>query len=286
VLGDAGQTADLWAFQLHGAARRLTHSSSWYSGPSIAPDGGTVAYVKQDAWGSNVYAVPFAGGAERPVTSDSGSRQVVRWLPGGRQISAIVLARGAAGSITQEVSGLETGLRRVVKLDAGLVIVAWMPDRTALAERIDYRGLAVVDSTGRTLRALPFADSLGTLGGLALAPDGREAAVVTSRPGLTRVYAMRLADGAVRRVMDLAPETGVHRQLARWATDSYLYFSRVMGVGQPELWRVPVRGGALARYSALPVACNQGTISLSSDAQAGACLVYDNRPDLWLVERK
>lgn len=286
VLGDAGQTADLWAFELHGAARRLTHSSSWYSGPSIAPDGGTVAYVKQDAWGSNVYMVPFAGGAERPVTSDSGARQVVRWLPGGRQISAVVLASGTAGSITQEVSGLETGLRRVVNLDAGLVIVAWMSDGTALAERIDYRGLAVVDSIGRTLRALPFADSLGTLGGLALAPDGREAALVTNRPGLSRVYTMRLADGAVRRVIDLVPEAGVHRQLGRWASDGYLYFSQVMGVGQPELWRLPAQGGALQRYAAFSVACNQGTISLSGDARTGACLVHDNRPDLWLVERR
>jgi hypothetical protein len=25
---------------------------------------------------------------------------------------------------------------------------------------------------------------------------------------------------------------------------------------------------------------------LSADAQNGACLVYDDRPDLWLVERR
>jgi tRNA A-37 threonylcarbamoyl transferase component Bud32 len=287
VVGEAGQTTDLWAFALGGASRRLTHSSTSYSGAAVSPDGRTVAYVKHDAWGSNVYTVPFAGGAERPVTQDSGTRQVVRWLPGGQEISDVVLGGGGTSAITQEVAGLETGLRRTVSPDPGLVIVGWLPDRTALAEQINGRGMAVVDSTGRMLRSLPFADSLGTLGGLALSPDGREAALLMIRAGAsTGVYAMRLSDGALRHVTDVAPAAGVHRLLERWANDGYLYVSQVVGVGRPELWRLPSSGGALQRYAAIPVDCRQSTISLSRDARSGACLVYDDRPDLWLVERK
>jgi len=57
-------------------------------------------------------------------------------------------------------------------------------------------------------------------------------------------------------------------------------------VGQPELWRLKAQGGALQRFTAFPVACSEGTVTLSLNAQVGACLLYDNRPDLWLVERK
>jgi hypothetical protein len=97
---------------------------------------------------------------------------------------------------------------------------------------------------------------------------------------------MRLADGAVRHIADLGSQPGVHLLLERWASDGYLYLSRVVGVGQAELWRLPARGGALAHAATFPVACRQGTISLSRDGRAGACLVSDDRPDLWLVERK
>jgi Tol biopolymer transport system component len=286
VFGDAGQTVDVWAFTTSGAARRLTHSSAWYFDPAIAPDGGRVAYVKQDAWGANVYTVLFAGGDERPVTSDSGSRQLLMWLPGARAISDIVLTGGGASAFSQEVTDLGTGLRRVMTTAPGTVVIRWLPDGTALTEEIAGQTLALADSTGHTIRQLPLPDSLGELTGLAASPDDRELAMATSRPGVVRIFAMRIAGGASRHVADLSVAPGVHLVLERWATDGFLYFSRQAGLAQPDLWRLPARGGTLDRFATLPVACSQGTITLTRDAREGACLVYDNRPDLWLVERK
>ena len=286
VVGDAGVTMDVWAFPVGGPARRLTHSSSWYFSPAISLDGKTVAYVKQDAWGTNVYAVPVAGGAERPVSADSGIRQVVAWTYDGRRISDVLVASTGNGAITQEISELATGQRRLLPLEPGLVVVDWLPDGEALAAQIDGRGLAVMDSAGRTLRKLPFSDTLSTAGGLSLSPDGAEAVLAIAGGGGTRVLAMRLADGAVRHIADIPSLPGVHLLLERWASDGFVYFSRVVGVGQAELWRLAVRGGTLQRAAALPVACSQGTISLSRDAKVGACLVSDDRPDLWLVERR
>jgi hypothetical protein len=181
VLGEAGQTADVWAFTISGAARRLTHSSAWYFDPVIAPDGGRVAYVKQDAWGANVYTMPFDGGVERPVTSDSGSRQLLVWLSGGQRISDLALTGGGATAFTQEVTDLGTGLRRQVTTAPGTVIIGWLPDGTALTEELAERTLARADSTGRTMRRYPLADSLGEMEGLAVAPGRSRAA---SAPGI------------------------------------------------------------------------------------------------------
>jgi serine/threonine-protein kinase len=286
VIGEAGHTTDVWAFGLPGLARRLTHSSTWYLAPALSPDGRTVAYVKQDALGSNIYAVPAAGGAERPVTADSGIRQVVRWSADGRRVSDVLLSSAGTGTITQEASELGTGQRRAVPLDPGLIVIEWLHGGGGLAEQLNGRGLAVVDSAGHTVRSLPFADTVSISSGLSLSPDGAEVALAMGVPAGTRLLAMRLADGVIRHVADIPPQPGAHLLLERWASDGSFYFSRVVGLGPAELWRLPGRGGSLQRVAAFPVACAQGTISLAFDARSGACLVNDDRPDLWLVERK
>jgi Tol biopolymer transport system component/tRNA A-37 threonylcarbamoyl transferase component Bud32 len=286
VIGGAGRTSDLWSFAVAGAARRLTHSSTWYVGPSMSPDGRTVGYVKQDAWGGNVYTVPAAGGPERPVTADSGTRQLVRWLPDQQRISDLVLAGAGTGGIAQQIAELGTGRLRTLSLDPGLVVVAWRPDGTALAEQIDFHGFAVVDATGRTLRRLPLPDSVGSLAGATLAPDGRTVLVLATRAPATRAYAMQLADGSLRFVGVISSVDSVRVTLERWAPDGFVYFARSVGVTQPELWRVPEKGGAPQRYAGLPVACDQNSLTLSRDARSGACIVNDDRPDLWLTERR
>jgi len=286
VLGDAGRTADIWAFAVGGAARRLTHGSTWHMSPAISPDGNTVAYVKQDAWGFNVYGVPAAGGTERPVTSDSGTRQLVRWLADGRRLSDISVAGGTTGRITHEVVEPETGRLRTLPLEPGLIVVAWRPDGSALAEQIDFRGLAIVDSAGKTLRRMPLPDSLVPLASAALSPDGRAVALVMVRQRAYRVYDLQLDDGSMRLLATVSMSEPVPMRVERWAPDRFIYFSRVFGTSQPELWRMPQGGGALQRLAALPAGCSQMTLTLSRDARSGACIVYDERPDLWLVERK
>ena len=286
VIGDAGRTSDVWSFAVGGAARRLSHSSTWYIGPSIAPDGRAVAYVKQDAWGGNVYAVPFAGGEERPVTADSGTRQLVRWLPDQQRLSVLVLASAGAGHITQQIAELGTGRVRTLSPDPGLVVVAWRPDGTALAEQIDFHGFAVVDSTGRTLRRFPLADSLGALASATLSPDGRAELVLMTRGSATRAYALQLTDGALRFMGAVSAVDSVRVTVERWAPDGFIYVARAVGVATPELWRLPEKGGALQRFAALPVACDQNSLTFSRDARSGACIVYDDRPDLWLIERR
>ena len=286
VIGEAGETTDVWAFTVGGAAWRLTHSSAWYTDPTIAPDGSRVAYVKQDAWGANVYTAPFGGGAERPVTTDSGFRQLLQWLPGGQRISDLVLGGASGNTFVQEITDLQTGLRHTMTTAPGTVVIRWLPDGTALTESIGSQAGARVDSTGRVLTQYHLADSVGAMTAEALSPDAAELAVATSRPGVAGLYAVRLADGTLRHVADLPVAPGVHLLLRLWGTDGFLYFARVVGLAPPELWRLRATGGALQRAAALPVACDQGTITLSRDAREGACLVIDDRPDLWLVERR
>ena len=285
VVGESGNTQDVWAFTIGGAKRRLTHSSTYYLGPVIAPDGGSVAYVKQDAWGSNVYAAPVAPGSERPVTTDSGIRQVLRWFPDSRRLSAVVIQTGVSGGFTHEVDEFDTGRRRPLTLDPGLVVVGWRPDHTASAVRLDGSGFTIVDSTGKTLRRIAVGDSLAPLVGLTGSPDGARAALLVGGGGRRRVFAWDAASGTMRPVGEVVAGDSVRAVLLRWATDGQLYFALQVGSGALELWRMPASGGILQRAAAFPPDCDLASLSLSADARTGACLVSDSRPDLWLVER-
>ena len=285
VVGEAGSTRDVWTFTVGGAKRRLTHSSTYYLGPAISPDGRSVAYVKQDAWGSNVYAAPVAPGAERPVTTDSGIRQVLRWFPDSRRLSAVVIQTGAGGGFSHEVEEFDTGRRRPLTLDPGLVLVGWRPDRTAFAVRLDGSGFVIVDSTGKTLRHVTLGDSLAPLVGLAGSPDGARAALLVGGGGRRRVVAVDAASGALRPVGDVvARRLGARRAAA--LGDGRAALLRAAGrLGGPRAVADARSGGSLQRAAALPAECDVGSMSLSADARTGACLVSDSRPDLWLVER-
>jgi serine/threonine-protein kinase len=287
VIGELGRTSDIWGFTVAGAARRLTHSSTWYLEPDVAPDGRAVAYPKQDAWGMNVYVANLPAGEERAVTADSGLRQIVRWLPGGRRISYIVLGRSGTGQYLQEVTELETGRRRQLGVEPGLVVTEWLPDGTPLAQQLDGRAFAVLDSSGRTVRRFPLPDSLGVPSSYpAVAPDGREVALLLVQPPRRSLHALRLADGSLRLIGVVSTADSASASLVRWAADGFVYFARTAGgEGAMELWRMAGRGGAAQRVAALPVKCQIGSVSLSTDAGTGACLMVDERPDLWLVER-
>jgi hypothetical protein len=285
-MGDAGRTADVWAFTLGGAGRRLTHSSTWYFNPIVSPDGREAAYVKQDAWGANVYTAPVAGGAERPVTTDSGIRQVLRWFPGSRRLSEIVLQSNASGGFTHEITELETGRRHPFVLPPGMVVVNWRPDWTAIAVQLDGSGFALVDTTGKALRRFAVPDSLRPLGQVQSAPDGKEAVVVAGSAKRSRFVAVDLASGAWRAIGPAGVNDTVRSVvLLRWAADGSVYFGRQASGGPVEVWRIPARGGVSQRVSGLPVRCDLSTLSLAEDARTGACLETDERPDLWLVER-
>jgi hypothetical protein len=287
VFGEAGRTSDVWAFPVGGTGRRLTHSSTWYFGPAVSPDGRTVAYVKQDAWGANVYVAPVAGGAERPVTTDSGIRELLRWFPNGRRLSGIVLRSSGTGGFSHEIDELDSGRRHPLALEAGLVVVGWRPDLTAVAQQLDGRAFAIVDSAGKLRRRFPLNDSLAPLSGLQGSPDGgRVALLVGGGGGRRRVVTEDVASGAVSLAADLGSADSVRVALLRWASDGSLYLARQAGSATPELWRVPARGGVPQRAAVLPDGCDLGSITLSADVRAGACLVADSRPDLWLVERR
>jgi hypothetical protein len=210
---------------------------------------------------------------------------VLRWFPDGRRLSAVVIQTGVSGGIAHEVEEFDTGRRRPLALDPGLVVIGWRPDHTAIAVRLDGSAFAIVDSAGKTLRPVPIGDSLAPLVAVAGSPDGAQAALMVRGGGRRRIVAWDAASGALRPVGDVVAGDSVRAVLLRWATDGQLYFVRQLGAGALELWRMPASGGSLQRAAALPAECDISSLTLSADARTGACLVSDSRPDLWLVER-
>jgi hypothetical protein len=167
-----------------------------------------------------------------------------------------------------------------------MVVVGWRADLTAIAEQLDGSAFAIVDTTGKALRRFAVPDSLRPLVQIQSSPDGKEAAVLVGRSPHARFVAADLTTGAWRSIGPSNVGDSVRSVvLLRWASDGSVYFARQAAGGPVEVWRIPARGGTPARVSGLPVRCDVATLSLAEDARTGACLLTDERPDLWLVER-
>jgi Tol biopolymer transport system component len=102
----------LWVADNDGTQR--VKLATGYYGPSISPDGTTIAALRQTRSGNNrLYALPAMGGAPQPLLSSVGSLTVA-WSPDSQSVAAVsghrlVLIGLADGSVTTLATGVFAG---------------------------------------------------------------------------------------------------------------------------------------------------------------------------------
>jgi acylaminoacyl-peptidase len=250
------------------------------SDPRIAPDGGSVAYVRNffdvmtDRRRSNIWIVD-ANGSQRPVTSGDESDGAPRWSPDGTRL-LYVSGRGEDGAQLyvrwMDGSGHEAKLTNLTEGPGGLT---WSPD----GEWIAFT-MFVPD------RPAPFASLPARPEGAAWAPEARVIDDVQYRadgaPGFLR-------EGS-RHVFVLPATGGTPRQLTSgdfdhgapaWTPDgAHLLTSanrredRLQHPADSEIWEIDVRDGAMRaltdRYGP------DGAPAVSPDGSRVAYTGYDD----------
>jgi hypothetical protein len=69
-----------------------------------------------------------------------------------------------------------------------------------------------------------------------------------------------------------------------WDNDGRLYFARWHpGDAGPSLWVVGV-AGALSRYATLSAPCEPASLVVAANGGAAACVVNDDRSDIWTID--
>ncbi|EFO79942.1 WD40 domain-containing protein [Oscillochloris trichoides DG-6] len=116
-----------------GAAEPFAAAPSPSYDPAISPDGRWLAFAAQDGDGTDLFALPLAGGGTPLRLSDIGSARAPAFSPDGRQIAFLAIAPGEGGfdlwvaDLIEEAGGLRaTTPRRLTNAwhldaDSGLV---------------------------------------------------------------------------------------------------------------------------------------------------------------------
>jgi len=191
---------------------RLTHSPAREFGPAISPDGKWVAYLS-DAGGAVAVWVQFLSGGE-PVNLTANS--------------------GLDIATTTGISGLELA-----------------PDGTRLAVIAKTHGSPAQFATWEIPAPLPGVPRKllddGYMG-MRWSPDGGHVTFI--RAGPSEGDAIWIADGDGTNRKEIVPaKSGVHMHWPAWASDGFIYFSRlstyVANIDRAEIFRVRTDGTAM-----------------------------------------
>jgi Tol biopolymer transport system component/serine/threonine protein kinase len=217
--------------------------------PTLAPDGRTVAFVRETYEGRDIFALELATTIERRVTRDHQRISGLTWSPDGRSLI-----------MSSSRSGVEALYR--VSLDAGTIARVpltgdWATQPMAAGDALVFSqrhsdsniyrasvGDGPTRAGARRIIASSRADAEPDV-----SPDGRSIAFVSMRAGGADVW-VASADGTnPRRLTSFSAASG-----PRWSPDgrSIAFGGQTAGEVRPDIWVIDVSGGAPRRITADP----------------------------------
>jgi dipeptidyl aminopeptidase/acylaminoacyl peptidase len=258
------------------------------SDPNVSPDGRAVAYVvealnaEKDAYQTDVWLAPTAGGEARPLASSPASDEFPRWSPDGRFVAFLsdrprpgfkeddeakrqiwlirpdggeaVLLTAAPGSVQSfawSADGRTIGfLAREPKSEARRKREKEKDDAWTPSDNYGWNRLWVIDVASK--KALQLTSGDVHVSGLSLSPDGKSVAYAAQPTPLipdnfrSDLYVVPAAGGAATKlVAQKGPDTD-----PAWSPDGK-WIAFVSAAGRDEDWYtnsyvcvVPAAGGA------------------------------------------
>ncbi len=186
-----------------GAARVLAGRPVTNLTPAVSPDGQQVVYAHGVEDGSDLYAVPFGGGAPRRVTVGRGSDNVSpAFSPDGRRVA---FASGRSGHPEVYIADADgTNVDLLTEFDPAPQNYRsnpdWAPDGRLVAFQALVGGqfqVMTVEVRGRGVKRLT---AEGRNEDPSWAPDARHLVVTSTRTGTTQLFVVDAETGRARQL--------------------------------------------------------------------------------------
>jgi len=291
------------------APRTLAAGTTIRAQPALSPDGETVAYLREDQLGTNVYLHRISGGREWGLTATAGYKIHPRWSPDGRQLAYVGFEEDGAWLFTVPTEGGQT--RRWVRVSSGrFPAFAWFPDGGRVLYQAETGMLSILSmaSDGRSSEPLFEVPDQGYVWGFLVSPDGDSMAAFNFGLGTQGIAPVWVDVASLKpdapawrnvfrdewRTFDRTPyETNGALPEWRWQTphaweegrliisQDHRQGNRVFG----GLWALSVGGGEPTRLLDLGEYC--GAPSYVGRDTAGRHLVCIHREmdsDIWQIE--
>jgi dipeptidyl aminopeptidase/acylaminoacyl peptidase len=262
-----------------GAARRLTRGRVLDTDPAISPDGRWIAFLRAPADPSlpaakrsaQVWFIPAAGGAPRPIGRLPHGAESVSWSPDGSTLSIVAFGAEERFVPGRTRDGEAPTVRRMTRMD--------FRDESGY---LDHRRHLWLAPARRGARPAPLTHGDFDVNAPSWAPDGRTIAFATDAGPDAGIYprsilrAVTVPDGRIRDLASLPGdlESPAWSPDGRWIAAIGTEVADPPESTQPELFVVDRRTGATRSLTAtldLPVGAWASTHLSRSEEWAGPC---------------
>jgi serine/threonine-protein kinase len=290
VTGNA--TGDLHTFPVRpgerATSRQVTSGTSWYSYPTIAPDGRAIYYLSGNGNGDNLFrvATDTPEPVEEALTTGNGAGVSIYSLvsPDGRRVIFQRYMGDSLRTLEVNVEGQPTVTALPIGADG-----SWRPGLFPFGTdgvagvAADLRALLVAEGRGRPVRRVAAPDSFLIMA-TTLSPDGSRMAVELHGPR-EKLFGVTPLDRWAFTVLERVPGPAIGTSLS-WRDDGFVYYGDFdAALRAPVLRRLdpraPVTGRAPVALT-LPERCKVPSAVVAARAPVGTCLVEDYRGDVYL----
>jgi serine/threonine protein kinase/Tol biopolymer transport system component len=244
--------------------------------PAVAPDGRTIAFVRETHEGRDIFLLDTGTGTERRLTTEHHRISGITWAPDGKAVIMSSPRNGPEGvyrvalddgSIVRVPNTAEGAAHPMA--NAGGVVYS-QPHDDSNIYRVELRDGRAVGG------ARPIIASSRADGAPDISPDGRSVAFVSTRAGGGDIW-VASADGSNPRRLTSVPITSG----PRWSPDGrWIAFGALAaGVVRPDIWIVDANGGTPTQLTRDP---SYETV-LSWAADSRSLYVISDRTGMWEV---
>jgi Tol biopolymer transport system component len=271
-----------------GGVRQLTKGTSFVSGPSISPDGSTVAFDMTIGDETHIYTMPIDGGDIKQLTHTGRRDLSPAWSPDGDQIIYKSWSDGTyCLSLIDTGGGTPSSFAVCDVSKEQLFDIVWSPGEHVLYFASPKREIYFLDPHSGTTRPLMDYGSSAGMINPRYSPDGRTLAVYwrgnngavsdnRAESGKAGIWTVSVL-GSTRAFVTPGDQVSP----IGWSSDGrWIYFA---DWGARLICRVPEAGGVVDTIAALPFN-NLDRVEMSPDGNQFVCQLLESRSDVWLVE--